>query len=44
MLDQEADEPFVRAERRTMDADRGFVRVVPIPINRSAMSSARPRA
>ena len=35
MLDQKADEPFVRAERRAMDAERRFIRIVAVAINES---------
>src|ERR1700736_4690689 len=33
MFDQEANETFVRAERRAMDAERRFLRVVAVFVN-----------
>src|SRR6266566_1903623 len=35
MLDEKADEPFVRAQRRAMDAERRFLRVVAILIDKA---------
>ena len=35
LLDQEADEPLVRAERRTMDAQRGFFGVIFVAIDQT---------
>jgi hypothetical protein len=32
MLDEEADEPLMRAERRAMDAERRLVRVVLVTV------------
>jgi len=32
MLDEEADEAFMRAERGAMDAERGLVRVVAVAV------------
>ena len=41
MLDEKADEPFVRAQRRAMDAQRRLVRVVLVAIDQAEAFRAR---
>ena len=41
MLDEEADEPLVRAERRAMDAERRLVRVVLVAVDEAEAGRAR---
>ena len=41
MLDQEADETFVRAERRAVDAERRFLGVVAVLVDEAEASRAR---
>ena len=41
MLDEEADEPLVRAQRRAMDAQRRLVRVVLVAIDQAERAARR---